>query len=142
MAKPDEQQRNHIAAFSSVHLPIFVLCWFPLNPISLNLYRNLAFNGLSAEWKITDCRQFVGLLTTSILGPYTAATEGRNRQFCLDAASRYLPYCAGAVCFGVLTQVLWRPKTRCGKVIRQLTWAAGWLVWFGGAFVSILNNSG
>lgn len=142
LVKPAANQPARTAAFTFMHVVVFLLCWFPLNPLVLNLCRILVHDGFGSVWEVADNRQFFGLVSASILGPYTAAVEGRNREFCLDAALRFLPWCAAAVGIGVLIQYVWRPSSRTGQGVRLSLWAAGWLVWFAGAFVSILNNSG
>lgn len=128
------EEAGRTPALGLCHLIILLVLWFPLNPIVLSLLRT--------GTPINDGPRLFGMLAITISGPATAALEGRNREHCLQFAARALPFCAAAVGIALLVQFLWRPRQKLGRVVRYTVWAAGCFIWFTGAFVSILNNSG
>ncbi|MBI1347709.1 hypothetical protein GC163_15650 [bacterium] len=126
--------------FSLWHLIGLGLVWFPLNPFTLYLIWSL----LSPRYAVgsNDLADYSRLIVPSILGPFTATLEGRNRDFCFEVAWRVLPVCLGALLVATLLQVLWRPHGRLTRGMRLWLWMTGWFVWFCGALVSVVSNSG
>lgn len=129
--------------WTKLHLVGFLACWFPLNPLALSVYRiGWMDRGPAVTLDVNAAGQLVGMLASTITGPFTAALEGRNRPDCLTTAWWLLPWCGGAVAAGTLLQAVWRPKSRFARIMRHAIWLLGWQLWFGGAFLSILSNSG
>lgn len=137
----EQAQPKTLPAFDGVHALLFALCWFPLNPLTLVVYRSL-LSPHGPHWSDTDWRGFLLILLQSIFGPFTAALEGRNEAYCLQFAMRALPICGGALLLATLVQWSWRPTQKWKLMARYGIWTTGWVIWFLSAFISILNNSG
>lgn len=122
------------------HLWGLLVVWFPLNPFVLHYLSRQLLDRYPVM--TIDGRAYLGLISTTILGPFTATLEGRNRTFCFEVAYQLLPVCLSAVVVVLLVQLCWRPRTLPGRAIRMALWMLGWFVWFCGAFLSVLSNSG
>jgi len=139
MESPAEPTQRS-TAFTLRHPLAVLVVWFPLNPFVLH-HLSRVLLAPYPEYRM-DLGAYLGLLSTTILGPFTAALEGRNRSFCMEMAYQLLPVCLGAIVLAVLIQIFWRPKHWPSRAIRMGLWMLGWFVWFCGAFLSILSNSG
>ena len=133
-----KQSRN--SPFALSHLYGLLFCWFLINPFVLAYFSQFFHHRL--EVHISNWPYHIWLLSTTILGPFTAVTEGRNIDFCYKVAFHILPICLGAIVFATTIQIFWRPKMLAGTMIRQLIWIIGWFIWFGGAMYSVLCNMG
>ena len=136
----DCQKQTPNPAFALSHLWCLLLCWLPLNPFVLAYFSQFFHKRFSIS--IPDWPYYLWLLATTILGPFPATTEGRNRDYCLQTAFHILPICLGAVIIATTVQIFWRPRTLKGTVIRHFIWITGWFVWFAGAMYSVLCNMG
>ncbi len=137
---PVDGQELPQPAFTSMHLCGFLLCWFPANPFVLHYFSQFFREHFSVT--IPNWLQYLQMLALTILGPFTAMVEGRNRDFCLQTALHALPVCLGAVVVATAIQILWRPRSVVGEVVRLIIWVSGWFVWFCGAMFSVFSNSG
>jgi len=124
------------------HVVVLLICWGPLNPLVVNVARWAAFGDPGPTWDLATWREFGGWVLASWLGPFTAVTEGRNVPHCLAFGWHAMPICGSAILLASLVQMAWRPMSKTRRVLRLVLWGSAWLVWFGAAFVSILNNSG
>lgn len=139
-ALPDLERPSRPPAFTFAHLFGFLFCWFPANPVGL-LYLSQFFHARFGV-AIPNWLEYSWFLTKTILGPFTASLEGRNREHCLQTAFHLLPLCLGAVVLASMIQILWRPRALSGLSFRLFLWLLGWFIWFCGAIYSVLDNSG
>lgn len=132
-------------AFTRAHLVTLLVVWYPLSPLVVAwLWAKFAEVFLHGTLHVGLPTPVMALfaLTVTILGPFTALIEGRNRLDCWRFAMEALPVCGGAILLGLLVQVFWRPTGAWGRGIRLALFGAGVFVWLGGALFSVLRNSG
>lgn len=137
-----ESASRRRSAWDWGHLVVFLAAWGPLNPFVLNMVRWTLVDPAGPGWDGALYREFAGWVGATVLGPFAAVTEGRNAAHCLKFAWQGLPFCVTPVLVAMAMQICWRPQAWAWQVIRQSVWGMAWLVWFGGAFLSIVNNSG
>lgn len=132
-------------AFTRAHLVTLLVVWYPLSPLVVAwLWAKFAEVFLRGNLHVGLPTPGMALFafTVSILGPFTAMIEGRNRLDCWRYAMEALPVCGGAVLLGTLVQLFWRPTGAWGRAIRMAVFGAGIFLWLGGALFSVLRNSG
>lgn len=132
-------------AFTRAHLVTLLLVWYPLSPLVVAwLWAKFAEVFLRGNLHVGLPTPGMALFafTATILGPFTALIEGRNRLDCWRYAMECLPVCGGAVLFGLLLQVFWRPTGAWSRAIRLAIFGAGVFLWLGGALYSVVRNTG
>lgn len=131
--------------FSRASLLTLLAVWFPASPLVVAWFAARfaeAFLGSNLHVGTPTLGRGLFALTVTILGPFTALIEGRNRADCWRFAMDALPVCGGALLLGILVQVFWRPTDAWCRAIRLALLGAGLFVWIAGAIVTVLQNSG
>lgn len=131
--------------FTRAHLVTLLLVWYPASPLVVAwlwaTFTEIFLRGTLHVGLPTPAMALFAF-TVTILGPFTALVEGRNRLDCWRFALELLPVCGGALVVAFAVQFLVRPRGRVTGALRLAIWAAGWFVWLGGGLVSVLRNSG
>lgn len=76
------------------------------------------------------------LLTIS--GPFTGAIARSSQHDCWRFSWKLVPYCAPVLIVAVIFQFCPLPFKRGQESVRIAVWTIGWLVWFGGAIMSLM----
>jgi hypothetical protein len=132
-------------AFTRGHLLAILEVWYPLNPAVVAWFAakfSEVFLAGTLHVGLPTPARALFALTVTILGPFTAMIEGRNRLDCWRNALWLLPWCAGPIVAALVLQLLWRPRGRIGRAARMFLWGLGFFAWLSGGFVSVLLNSG
>ncbi len=116
-----------IRPFNIIHLIVFFICWFPLNPLVVESLRNPNFS------MTFSVETLLGILSM-VCGPFAPLLFYRNPE--LHAGLILVTGMILSVC--ILIQICWRPSLKHFEVIRQIVWAVGWWLWFAGAFVAFV----
>ncbi len=114
-----------VRPFNIIHLIVFFICWFPLNPVVVETLRNPNF---SISFSVEALLGFLSM----ICGPFAPLLFYPNPE--LHAG--LILVTGTTLLVSVLIQIFWRPKLKRYEVIRQLVWAIGCWIWFAGAFAA------
>jgi len=74
-----------------------------------------------------------------IAGPMAGAIARPDSSCCVANSWALLPTCAAILGAAIAFQFLPVRRSRVVDAIRLVVWTLGWLVWFGGAIVSLLH---
>jgi len=131
--------------FTQAHLVALLIVWYPLNPVVVAwCSAKFAEVFLRATLHVDPPKPATALLalTATILGPFTALLEGRNRLDCWRVALALLPWCAGPLVAAILLQWLWRPAGGTPRAVRLALFGLGIAAWLAGGLLSVLANAG
>lgn len=131
--------------FTRSSLLTLLAVWYPLNPVVcawLAAKFSEVFLAGNLHVGLPAPHMALFALTVTILGPFTALIEGRNRLDCWRYAFELLPWCAGPLVTAALLQCLWRPSGWVGQAVRLVLLGLGSFAWLAGGLLSVLFNSG
>lgn len=72
-------------------------------------------------------------------GPMLGAISRHGESGCLAYSLSLLPVCGGLLVFGLSAQWFIPTTTARLRILRLLLWTGGWLTWFSGGLLSLLN---
>ncbi len=116
--------------FSLAHVGIFLGLWLAAALLTF----------IALEAGLSGDRRVVKLLAASVAaisGPLTGAISRDLSGCCLEVSLSILPYGALGPAVATLLQWLVRPHRWYGHAARLAAWLLGWIVWFGGGFLSL-----
>ena len=73
------------------------------------------------------------------LGPMTGAISRDFQRCCLEFSLWLLPWCSGALVFGIGVQLLVPPSGWFTRALRMIAWTSGLIIWFGGGLFSFVH---
>ncbi len=130
---PSETKHSADRLFSKAHLRIAVAVWLVFTLLALIHALENVDQEPDREWTI-------GLTTLSTpTGPMLGAISRHGESGCLAYSLSLLPVCGSLLALGLIAQWFIPRASTKWRIVRLLLWTGGWLAWFVGGLLSLLN---
>lgn len=128
-----ETKPSTFRIFSQAHVLIAVVVWLIFTLLALIHALENVDREPNREWTIA-----VTTLSTPA-GPMIGAISRHGESGCLAFSLSLLPVCGSLLALGLIAQWIIPKTTARWRIVRLLLWAIGWIAWFLGGLLSLLN---